>query len=191
MTSRTHDLAAFTLLNILIVTRPLPLISFSTGVASIGACFLGGLLPDLDKPTSEFWQKFPGGTFFGELFHPFLGGHRLISHSFLGVVVFGFLLKYLLFLASKTILVNMDIVWLSFMVGFISHLTMDSLTTEGIPLFFPLSFHFGFPPFKSLRIKTSGILEKAFVFPALLISNIYFFYHYYQVYLNLIKSFLK
>lgn len=53
MTARTHDLAAFTALNLIIATQPLPIISFSTALASLAACFLSGLAPDFDRSTSS------------------------------------------------------------------------------------------------------------------------------------------
>jgi len=191
MTSRTHDLAAFTALNLIIITQKIPPISFSTAIASLGACLLGGLTPDIDEPASEFWQRFPAGSFFGQLFHPVLGGHRSISHSLLGIAIFSLIAKYLLYLASTTVLINMDIVWMSYSIGLISHLIMDSLTKEGVPLIFPIHLHFGLPPIKVLRIETGGIIEKLIIFPILFFSNGYLIYKYYPIYLNLVKTFIK
>ncbi len=191
MLSRTHDFAALTALNIIFVTQPIPNISLATGLVAIMACFLGGLGPDIDDPTSDFWHNFPVGSFLGELLHPFLGGHRLISHSFLGFLVISFAVKYLLGLASSTFLVNMGVVWIAFVIGYVSHLIMDALTTEGIPLFFPIPIYVGFPPLKILRIKTGGKIEKGLVFPGLLLINIYLFYKFYPTYFNLLKLFVK
>jgi len=191
MTSRTHDLAAFTALNLITATQILPHLTLSTVMTAIGANFLGGLAPDLDKPTSEFWQKFPAGSYLGHILHTFLGGHRLISHSVIGFVLFGLLSKYILSLLSHTIIADMNIVWIAFMIGYFSHLLMDMLTSEGIPLFFPIPVHIGFPPFKILRIKTGGLIEKAIIFPLLLIANGYLFYHFYPTYIHLLKTFIK
>lgn len=191
MTGRTHDLAAFTALNIIVATQSIPEVSFSTGVFSIGACFLGGLTPDIDKPTSKFWQEFPAGTLVGKIVHPFIGGHRLISHSIFGFILFGLLSLYLLGLFSGTVIVDMQIVWTAFLIGYVSHLVMDMLTTEGIPLFLPIPIHIGFPPFKALRIKTGGIFERGIVFPVLVLVNLYLFYNYRQIYIHLFKMFIK
>lgn len=191
MTSRTHDLAALTALNLVIITSPLPQISLTTAVVSLGACFLGSLLPDIDEPSSEFWQRIPIGRFFGELVHQFIGSHRHISHSLLGLIIAGVLSRYILVLLSRTFLIDMLYVWISFMLGFISHLLVDVLTKEGVPLFFPWHWNIGFPPLKSLRIKTGGVIEKFVVFPVLFFGNIYLFYQNYQVYLNLVKILLK
>lgn len=191
MTSRTHDLTALTALDLVLISHPLPQISLTTGVVSLGACFLGSLLPDIDEPSSEFWQRIPVGRFFGELTHQFIGSHRHLTHSLLGLIIVGIGLKYLLFLLSPTFLINMTIVWLAFMIGFVSHLLADCFTKEGIPLFFPIHWNIGFPPLKELRIKTGGRIEKFIVFPILLFGNIYLFYHHHQIYLNLIKMFLE
>lgn len=191
MTGRTHDLAAFTALNVILVTQPIPDISLSTALVSVGACLIGGLIPDIDNSTSEFWQKLPAGTIIGRLLHPLIGGHRLISHSILGVIIVGWIISYLLNLASTTLLVNMAVVWWSFMIGYLSHLLMDSLTTEGVPWFFPIPIRLGFPPFKFFRLKTGGLIEKFFIFPGLLILNGYLFYNYYQVYIKIISKLIR
>ncbi|MFH0936803.1 MAG: metal-dependent hydrolase [Candidatus Daviesbacteria bacterium] len=191
MTGRTHDLAAFTALNIVLVTQPIPDVSLSTALVSVGICLIGGLTPDIDDSTSEFWHKLPAGTIIGRLLHPFIGGHRLISHSILGLVIVGWISSNLLNLASTTLIVNMTIVWWSFMIGYLSHLIMDSLTTEGVPWLFPIPVRLGFLPFKSLRFKTGGLIEKFFIFPGLLILNCYLFYNYYQIYINFITKLIK
>jgi inner membrane protein len=191
MTSRTHDLAAFTALNLAIISSPITEMSLSTAFVSLGVCFLGGLAPDLDKPTSGFWDKIPAGSFLGKIVHPFLGGHRLISHSFLGFFLFGWLFNYLLILTSQTLIVNMEIVWYSFMIGYLSHLIVDSFTHDGVPWLFPIPIHIGFPPFKFLRLKTGGIVEKGFVFPILLLINVYLFYRFFPFYLAFIRSIIR
>lgn len=188
MTARTHDLAALTALNLYLATQPIPSFSVSTGIVSIFACFIGGLTPDLDEPTSEFWQKIPIGSIIGRVAHPFLGKHRFISHSILGLALLGLLVKYLLSISNQVILVDMEIVWWAFMIGYLSHLIMDSFTIEGVPWLFPIPIHFGFPPFKILRLKTGGILEKAVVFPGLLLLDGYLIYTFYPIYLSLLRS---
>lgn len=191
MTSRTHDLTAFVALNLVILYYPLPGFSLGTAIAALIACFIGGLIPDLDKPTSEIWHKIPAGSILGRLLQPFLGAHRHLSHSILGFGLINLLVKYLLNLAGKTILVNMEVVWLAFAIGYISHILIDSLTSEGIPVFFPIPFHIGFPPIKALRIKTGGKIEKYIVFPGLLIIIFYLFINFYPNYLSITKSIIN
>jgi inner membrane protein len=174
-----------------VLTTPLPEFRLSTALVALGVGFLGGLIPDLDTPTSNFWQKFPAGTFLGRLFHPFLGGHRVISHSIIGLIILGFTAKYVLSLVNGTLLVNMEIVWWALMIGAVSHLIMDTFTHEGVPWLFPVPLHIGIPPLKMLRIKTGGAMEKWVVFPLLLIFNGYLFYSFYPNYLQLLKSLIR
>lgn len=187
MTGRTHDLAAFTALSYIVATQPLPAISLATGLVALSANFIGGLAPDIDQPTADLWHRLPAGSVIGHLLSPFLGGHRYISHSILGVFLFGFGLHYLLSVASHVLLVNMDIVWWAFMIGFLSHLVMDTFTREGVPWFFPLPIHFGIPPFRALRIKTGGFIEKGLLFPSLLVTNVVIYYVYHQSILHFLK----
>jgi inner membrane protein len=191
VTSRTHDLAAFSAINAVFLTQTTPNLSFSTTLVSIGFCFIGGLTPDIDSPTSEFWQKIPAGTFIGSLLHPLIGGHRLISHSLLGLVLIGWGIQYILGWMGKVLLVDINIVWWAFMIGFVSHLIMDSFTKEGIPLLFPLPIKFGIPPVKFLRVETGSNFEKYLVFPLLLGLDIYLIYHYYPFYLNFLRRLIS
>lgn len=189
MTGRTHDLAAFTALNLVVLSYPLPSISLATGFCALTAGFIGGLAPDLDQPTANLWRRVPAGSVIGRLISPLLIGHRSLSHSILGIVLFGFVINYILNWMATFVLVDMSIVWYAFMISFLSHLLMDTFTHDGVPWLFPIPFKFGFPPIKFLRMKTGGILEKYIVFPFLLIFNGYLFYNYYQFYLKFLKSF--
>lgn len=192
MTGRTHDLAAFTTLNYIIATQtPIPQMSVATMIVAFSANMIGGLAPDIDQPTADLWNKLPAGGLYSRLFTPLLGGHRYISHSLIGIIIFGFLSKYLLGLASSVLLVDMNVVWWSFMIGFVSHLVMDMFTKEGIPLLFPIPLKIGFPPFSVLRIKTGGLMEKALIFPGLMILNGYIVYHYHSQLLNFFHTYLK
>src|SRR5581483_12225255 len=91
MTGRTHDLAAFTTMTYLVATQPLITISLATLMTAIASNMVGGVAPDIDQPTGKIWRKIPAGGIFGRIAHPFLGAHRSISHSLLGMVLFGFL----------------------------------------------------------------------------------------------------
>lgn len=191
MTGRTHDLAAFTAVSYAIATQQVPQLSLGTALFALAANFIGGLAPDLDQPTADLWRRLPAGSVFSRMIAPILGGHRYISHSILGIVLFGFLLNWLLKMASTIILVDMHIVWWAFMLGFVSHLIVDSFTREGVPWLFPIPIKFGFPPFKALRVKTGGFLEKGIVFPSLLLINIYLVYTNYGIYLTFLRNYIK
>jgi inner membrane protein len=191
MTGRTHDLAAFTALNIVFITVSAPSVSVATLAISIGANMIGGLLPDIDDQTADIWDKVRWGNIIGKVIKPLIGGHRMISHSLLGMVVVGYLLKWFLSILNPILLVDMDIIWWATMIGYFSHLVTDTLTTQGVPWLFPIPFRFGFPPFKFSRIKTGGLIEKAIVFPTLLFLNGYLIYSNYSFYSSFFRNFLE
>lgn len=191
MTGRTHDLAAFTALSYLLLTHPLQDMSIATVIVTFSANMIGGLTPDIDQPTADLWHKLPAGSFFGKLLSPLLGGHRFISHSLFGIVLFGLGVKYLLSLASSVLLVDMQIVWYAFMIGYISHLLIDTLTKEGVPWLFPIPIRLGVPPLRFLRIKTGGIIEKSIIFPSLVVFTIYLYFTHSRLVLDLIRHHIK
>ncbi len=191
MTGRTHDLAAFTALSFILVTHPLPHLTIATVIVAFSANMIGGLTPDIDQPTADLWHKLPAGSFFGKLLSPLLGGHRFISHSIFGIVLFGLGAKYLLSLASSVLLVDMQVVWGAFMIGYISHLVMDTLTKEGVPWLFPIPIRFGIPPIRFLRIKTGGIIEKSIIFPGLIVFTVYLYYTHSHILLDFIRHHIK
>lgn len=190
MTGRTHDLAAFTLLNTVFIFSTLPPMRVSTVVGALGACFIGGLFPDLDQSTADLYNRLPAGSIIGKIIAPLLGSHRLLSHSILGITIIGYLMKLLLARLGLIVLIDMNIAWWAFMIGVVSHIIMDSLTRDGVPLLFPFRWKFGFPPLKALRMKTGGLIEKLIVFPALLIVNGYLVYKFYFIYLTFFKQYI-
>ncbi len=188
MTERTHDLFAFTLLNIILVTQTVPNMSVATAVMACGSTFIGGLIPDIDQPTNGFWQILPAGSIVGRIVQPFLGSHRVLSHSLLGMALICYLLKLLLTSISSIVLVDMTIVWYGFIIGYASHLIADSLTKEGVPWLFPIPVRLGIPPWKALRVTTGGMIEKGLLFPGLLILNGYLVYTNYPHYVQLLHT---
>lgn len=190
MTGRTHDLAAFTCLTYLIVQEPLIHISLATAGVALAANMIGGVFPDIDQPTGVLWHKIPAGTIFGKIMHPFLGAHRTISHSLLGAALAALLAKFILSYTSTFLLVDNNIVFLSFMLGVGSHLVADTFTKEGVPWLFPIPIRFGIPPLKTLRITTGKLVETSFVFPGLLILNGYLIYTHYGKFLSFITHYI-
>lgn len=182
MTSRTHDLFAASFLLVAVSSINLEPVSIPTAMAAFSTSFLGGLAPDIDEPGSEFWQRLPAGSgsIVGKIVAPVFVSHRFLSHSILGVFLFGKLLEWILLWSTSFLNVDIAVVWWAGMIGFVSHLFADSLTKEGIPLFWPLPMKFGLPPFKSLRIRTGGFLEKFIIFPLLLIACMFLVYYRYE-----------
>lgn len=190
MTGRTHDLAAFTALTATIAYTPLQEMTLATALVAVGANFIGGLAPDLDQSTAGLWKKVRGGSIIGKIIAPILGSHRLISHSIVGTILIGILLNMFLNAISNILIVDMRIVWWSFMIGFVSHIFMDSLTEEGVPLFFPFPFKTGIPPIKFIRLKTGGIVEKSIIFPGLIILTGYIVYANYAKFIDLLTNYI-
>lgn len=190
MTGRTHDLAAFTVLGYSVIMQPDLHISLATALVALGANLIGGLAPDLDQPTAGLWQDIPAGTIMGRLLHPLFGSHRHISHSLLGIVLFGVVLRLFLDAASSVVLVDMSVVWWAFMIGYISHLVMDTLTKEGVPWLFPVPWSIGFPPLKFLRVTTGKLVETGIIFPCLFLFNIYLYWAHYHAFARFLKGLL-
>jgi len=175
MTGRTHDVAAITALGAVVFAHPPHMMTLATVLVAVLANQLGGIAPDIDQPTAPLWRNLPVGKFVGKGFDKLLGGHRFLTHSVLGLALFGELAHLLLvFLHPIMPHVNIGYVWWAFMIGMLSHLIMDTLTKEGVPWLLPLPFKFGFPPLKSLRITTGKIGEKFVLFPLLLVLDIAF-----------------
>lgn len=171
MKARTHDLAAATsLLGVMVAVPNLPTITFGTAILAVFANQIGGILPDIDQPTAPFWRNLPIGGVIGKIFDRLLGGHRFLTHSLLGLALVAFLSHWLLTILQPIMpSVSIFVVWLSLMVGMVSHLVMDSFTKEGVPWLLPVPIKFGFPPVKNLRITTGKWGETLIVIPALLI----------------------
>jgi len=193
MTGRTHDLAAFTALGVVVLLHPeLPKITLATGLVAVIANMIGGIAPDLDQPTAPFWRNLPVGKYVGKVLSPLTGGHRFLSHSLLGIGIFGAGFYYLLQILKPSFpALDMHLIWLAFMIGFISHLCMDSFTREGVPWFLPIPIKLGLPPVRSLRVPTGGFLERFIIFPGLILINGYLFYINHNKILDLLHHHLK
>jgi len=192
MTSRTHDLAAITALGIVVVTNPLPKITLATALVCILANQIGGIAPDIDQPTAPFWRNLPVGGFFGRIIDKMLGGHRFITHSLLGVALFAGLSAALLKILHPIMPhVDIHLVWLSFLIGMLSHLIMDTFTKEGVPWLLPIPYKFGFPPLKNLRVTTGKHVEGWIVFPGLLLFDIWLCTSHYGYLQQLLHSHIR
>lgn len=86
------------------------------------SCVLGALIPDIDHPTSKINKCNPFTGIIGDLI-----GHRTITHSFTGLLIFDLILW----------IANFESIILGFNIGYISHLILDMMTVSGIPLLYP------------------------------------------------------
>lgn len=84
---------------------------------------VGGLIPDIDTPTSAFGKPLkPVSKLINKGF-----GHRTITHSGLWLIPL-----IILYVYTKNEFV------LGYIIGFLSHLFSDTLTSGGIPWLYPL-----------------------------------------------------
>lgn len=171
MIARTHDMAAITLLVVVVlVLAPLPPLSLATILLALLANQLGAIAPDIDQPTAPFWRTVSFGRVFGPAATRLLGGHRFLTHSIIGLVVMGWLAGLILqFMQPLMSSVQIEYVWWAFIIGMVSHLIMDSFTKEGVPWLLPLPIKFGFPPVRRLRITTGKKMESFVIFPILVV----------------------
>lgn len=187
MTGRTHDLAAITALGAVVLLEPARTITLATALIAVLANQIGGITPDIDQPTAPLWRNLPEGKIFGKVFDKSVGGHRFLTHSLLGLALFGFLAHWLLmFLHPIMPHVNIGLVWWAFMIGMLSHLVMDTLTKEGVPWLLPIPVKLGLPPVKSLRITTGKAVETLIIFPGLLVLDIWYCASHYTLLVNFI-----
>jgi inner membrane protein len=188
MTARTHDLAAVTALGIVVLAQPIRTMTLATAIIAVFANLIGGITPDIDQPTAPLWRNLPVGHIFGRVFDKMLGGHRFLTHSILGLVLFGLAAHWLLiFLQPIMKNVNIGYVWWAFMIGMLSHLIMDSLTKEGVPWLLPIPIKFGFPPLKKFRVRTGHWAETLIIFPGLLVLNALLYWTNYSKLLELVR----
>jgi inner membrane protein len=189
MTGRTHDLAAITALGAVVFLGPDHPMTLATVLFAILANQIGGIAPDIDQPTAPLWKNLPEGHIFGKIFDLSVGGHRFITHSIIGLAVFGFLFHGFLHIIHPIMPnVNIGYVWWAFMIGMLSHLFMDTLTKEGVPWLLPLPHKFGLPPIKKFRITTGKLVETLVVFPGLAALDIWYCADHYQTVLAFVHQ---
>jgi inner membrane protein len=188
MKARTHDLAAITAFGVMVLAQPSKTMSLATALVAVLANQLGGIAPDIDQPVAPFWRNLPIGGFFGRVIGKMMGGHRFLTHSILGLALFGFGVRALLaFLHPIMPNIDTDFVWWAFMIGMLSHLIMDTITKEGVPWLLPLPVKFGFPPIKAMRV-TTGKIGEGIVFVVILLFDILYFGINYSAILDLIHK---
>ena len=153
-----------------------PVLIFALIIATV----LGSSAPDLDTPTGELWKKVPAGGLISRIVAPvFLGGHRHLSHSLIGFIIFTGLFSLFVKMIPYGIIVdNYHFIILAYAVGHLSHLFADMFTEMGVPLLFPLEYHFGIPPIKRMRIKTGHWFENLIVYPLVNIALLIVIYDY-------------
>lgn len=102
----------------------------SPGLVGAGALCLGSLLPDIDTAHSGLgrWVR-PVSRVLERRF-----GHRTLTHSLLGTLLTACALSWLLLLNPAAL------VWL--LVGYVSHVLLDTANISGVPLLWPWRLQF-------------------------------------------------
>lgn len=189
MTGRTHDLAAISLLGVIVVIAPIPVLTLGTALFAVLANQIGGIAPDIDQPVAPLWRNLPIGGVIGKVVSKMMGGHRFLTHSLLGAGLLCFLVYHgLLFLSPIMPTINMMIVWLAFVIGVLSHLIMDTFTKEGVPWLLPIPIKFGVPPLKRFRITTGKWGETLIIFPLLILGDVFLCTYHYHHLLSVIQT---
>ena len=168
MQSRTHQTGALAgLIAVKILTnQPIP--NGATVLVALIANVVGSLLPDLDQASNRLWDLLPGGNLIGKIFRNLFLAHRTISHSLLGLGIAYVINDWIIGMIFNGNLINGEIVLWSLLIGYGSHLVLDFLTDEGIPLLFPIKWKFRF-----FRINSGGWVENWIVLPLLVVAIIW------------------
>jgi membrane-bound metal-dependent hydrolase YbcI (DUF457 family) len=146
-------------------------VGFVVAIFCIIAVMVGAMTPDLDQPTANLWRKMLGAHALNSFFHAFSGGHRHITHSLVGIIGIGFIFRWLI---THALVAHLwpaaNLIWIAFMIGYISHVAADTFTDRGVPWFWPLPWHVQIPPGSPiLRITTGSFVEVLLLRTALII----------------------
>lgn len=167
MTGKTHRIIGIASGITYLIGSAKPEYSPATFGAVIIASYLGSLIPDIDEPAADIWDTLPFGHALGEAVDPFFK-HRNVSHSILGLAIFGTITFLILKSCPAYWGINTKIVLITTLISYASHLIADMITVEGIPLFYPWHRMLGIPPkpLDGIRIMTGKWFENLIIFPA-------------------------
>lgn len=100
--------------------------------------FVGSLIPDIDNTRSYIGHKVKS---ISKAINKY-SGHRGITHSILGLIIFIILLLGIGHITSFNNCPYYKIFLLGLFAGYVSHLAFDIITVGGIPLFYPFKKKF-------------------------------------------------
>jgi inner membrane protein len=115
---------------------------------------VAALLPDVDHPGSWAGRRTPGLSFGINL----VAGHRGVLHSLLGA---GLVTAILCWLSAY---LGLALPWRPVLVGYLSHLALDTLTPGGVAWLFPFKRRVSFG-----IARTGGGMERFVFLPLLLV----------------------
>lgn len=182
MTGTTHQMIALLCAFWLLTMYPVSL-GLILGVLAILFVMIGALTPDLDQPTANLFRRTLGGKLIHRLFTAFGGGHRHFTHSLLGIVAIGLLLRWGIFtLMQPSYYPQALVLWYAFMVGYISHPIADTLTDHGVPWLWPLPWSIKVPPGpEELRVTTGSFVETILLRGGILIAVGFLLFQHYRL----------
>ena len=131
----------------------------------IASTILGSLIPDIDYSKSTIGKIFrPISKYLNRRF-----GHRTITHSLLAM--FG---SFLLFAIIEATFFDRTTTAKIYLLGFFSHLVLDMMTVQGVPLFYPfLRNPCVLPGNPNARFKTGNLHSETMIFCFFLLSLIF------------------
>ncbi len=116
---------------------------------AVGAAMLGAWLPDVDTPNSKAgFCVYPFAVWMEGKF-----GHRTITHSVVGTLIFAALCAPLLYFP------HLRPLFFALLCGYASHLLADASTKSGVPLAWPRRDRWVFPGNEQFRVKTGSGAE--------------------------------
>ena len=119
------------------------------GPLEAAVCAFGSILPDIDTTTSGIGRFFrPLAQFLENRF-----GHRTMTHSLLFLLLLSVALMPLYFAYPG--------VWFAFVYGYLSHLLLDTLNVNGVPLLWPNRLQFWFFGNRKLRVPYGSPAESS------------------------------
>lgn len=158
-------------------------------IIAIIAVMIGALTPDLDQPTANLFGRVLGGKSVHKVFSTFSGGHRHFTHSLLGICSIGYVLHWII-----TTFIQPEfhpqafVIYLAFMIGYISHPIADTLTDKGVPWLWPIPWNIKLPPGpEELRVTTGSFVETILVRGGLLVAGFFLLASHLSVLLDLFK----
>jgi membrane-bound metal-dependent hydrolase YbcI (DUF457 family) len=125
------------------------------GPPEVLALVVGSLLPDIDTTTSGVGKFLKPASRWIESKY----GHRTVTHSLL----FAVLVSALLLPLGANLCVALFL-------GICSHLLLDTLNVNGVPLLWPVRLMFWFMPGRSMRIRYGSTAETSFALVCVVVA---------------------
>lgn len=131
----------------------------------IASTIFGSLVPDIDYSKSMIGKVFrPISKYLNRRF-----GHRTITHSLLAM--FG---SFLLFAMIESTFFEKTTTSKIYLLGYFSHLVLDMMTVQGVPLFYPfLRNPCVLPGNPNARFKTGNLHSETMIFCFFLLSLVF------------------